>query len=261
MLYVVATPIGNVSDCSEHAIQVLSSVDFILAEDTRRTKRLLADLGIDAPQLISCFAHNEAKRVNRAMQELQSGKTAALVSDAGTPAVSDPGALIVAQAHKEGIKVVPVVGASSVTAAISVSGFSTPPYHFIGFPPRKKKQKRELLTEVSQLNGISVFFEAGNRVGEFIEILQELLPERELCLCRELSKTYEEIIRMKVSEFPAENVLGEVVLLLGEGDPIVSEESRTQNIKSIAVKLAEEWGISKREAYNLLMKIKPKEGR
>lgn len=257
MLFIVATPIGNPEDLSSHAREVLTSVDFILCEDTRRTKRLLADCGIMAPHLISCNAHNEQHRVERALEEIKSGKTAALVSDAGTPAVSDPGAIIVAEAHRRGISVTPVVGASAVSAAISVSGFSSPPYHFLGFPPRKKGKRRDWIIELSQLEGSSVLFEAGNRFGALISDLQELLPDREICLCRELTKTHQEIVRQPILNFEAEDVLGEVAVVIGIGKPIEKEGNTGKNIKLIANQLAEEWGISKREAYNMLMTIKP----
>lgn len=257
MLFIVATPIGNPEDLSSHAREVLTSVDFILCEDTRRTKRLLADCGIMAPHLISCNAHNEQHRVERALEEIKSGKTAALVSDAGTPAVSDPGAIIVAEAHRRGISVTPVVGASAVSAAISVSGFSSPPYHFLGFPPRKKGKRRDWIIALSQLEGSSVLFEAGNRFGALISDLQELLPDREICLCRELTKTHQEIVRQPILNFEAEDVLGEVAVVIGIGKPIEKEGNTGKNIKLIANQLAEEWGISKREAYNMLMTIKP----
>lgn len=257
MLFIVATPIGNMEDLSSHAREILSSVDFILCEDTRRTKRLLSDCGIQAPLLISCHAHNEQKRVERALKEIQSGKTAALVSDAGTPAVSDPGAIIVADAHRLGISIAPIVGASAVSAAISVSGFSSPPYHFLGFPPRKKGKRRDWIVALSQREGISVLFEAGNRFGALIEDLQELMPERELCLCRELTKTHQEIVRKRISDFAAENVLGEVAIVIGEGKGIQKKLEKGKAIKEISTQLADEWGISKRDAYNLLMTIKP----
>ena len=257
MLFIVATPIGNKEDLSAHAREILSSVDFILCEDTRRTKRLLSDCGLVAPQLISCHAHNEQKRVQRALQEIKAGKKAALVSDAGTPAISDPGAIVVEQAHQAGILVSPAAGASAVAAAISVSGFSSPPYHFLGFSPRKQGKRRDWIIALSQLQGITVLFEAGNRFGALISDLQALMPERELCLCRELTKTHQEITRRRIADFEAQNVLGEVTIVIGPGAPIERTVEKDKNMKIISLQLAKEWGISKREAYNLIMTIKP----
>ena len=263
MLYIVATPIGNILDMSPHAKEVLASVDFILCEDTRRTSKLLHMLEIFSPtvpfpQLISCHAHNEYFRVERALDEIIQGKKAALVSDAGTPAVSDPGMLVVAQAHKRGIAVVPVVGASAVSGAVSVAGFTTPPYHFLGFAPRKTQQRKDWIVQWSQLEGVVVIFEAGNRFAELLGDLQSLLPTREMCLCRELTKTYQEIRRDVIANFTCENVLGEVTIVIGPGEPVVVAEEVQQNLKAIAKMLGDEWGISKRDAYNLLISIKPK---
>ena len=257
MLYVVATPIGNVLDASPHLTQVLSSVSFILCEDTRKTRRLLTQLSIPHPHLISCHAHNEEFRIQRAMEELSQGKSGALVSDAGTPAVSDPGMYIVQEAHRRNIPVSPIVGASSVSTAISVAGFPTPPFHFLGFPPRKKGKRKSWIVELSRLDGVCVLFEAGNRFASLIEALQELMPNREACLCRELTKTHQEIIRQPIHSFTSKNVLGEVTLVIGPGEAIESPKQIGQGEKGIAAQLATEWNITKREAYNLLMKIKP----
>lgn len=257
MLYVVATPIGNVSDASRRMQEVLATVDFILCEDTRRSKKMLKQFGIEAPQLISCHAHNENKRVDRAISELQSGKSGAYISDAGLPAVSDPGMHIVAAAHKSGIEVVPIPGPSAVGTALSASGFETPPYHFLGFPPRKSVALKKWLIEASQLSGVLVLFEAGNRFGNLVKALQESLPDREICLCRELTKTHQEIRRAPVGEFDVENVLGEVTLVIGPGKAYKTETQSKTGMKSVAADLALEWGITKREAYNLLMQMKP----
>ena len=259
MLYVVATPIGNLEDISKHAISVLRSVDFILCEDTRRTGFLLSELQIPAPQLISCHAHNEQGRIQRAMEELAKGKHAALLSDAGTPAISDPGMFVVQAAHQAHIPVIPISGPSAVSVAISASGFVTPPYHFLGFPPRKHQKRRDWIVQLSQLDGVVVLFEAGNRFGDLIADLRELLPDREACLCRELTKTYQEILRQPILDFTPENVLGEVTLVIGPGSAVMLEKERQAGIKGLAQSLADEWQISKREAYNLLMQIKPRD--
>ena len=257
MLYVVATPIGNIDDASIRMREVLSSVDFILCEDTRRAKKLLQRLDIVVPHLISCHAHNENKRVERAIEELLSGKKGAYISDAGMPAVSDPGMRLVEASHAAGVAVIPIPGPSAVGTALAASGFETPPYHFLGFPPRKTTARNRWLLAASQLEGVLVLFEAGNRFEGLVRSLQESLPDREMCLCRELTKTHQEIIRKPVLDFEPTNVLGEVTLVIGPGRAYKSDDDSEQGIKHIAKKLSSEWGISKREAYNLLMTIKP----
>ena len=257
MLYIVGIPIGNMQDLSPHAVTVLSEVDFILCEDTRRAKKLLREFGIDSPQLISCHAHNEQSRVERAMAEMAIGKTGAYISDAGTPAISDPGMRLVEAAHGSNVSVMPVAGPSAVVTALSVAGFETPPFHFLGFPPRKKSARQKWLIEASQYNGVLVLFESGKRFGALVADIQMLLSDREMCLCRELTKTHQEIARAAVGDFKADNVLGEVTLVIGPGRSIQTEEASTNSLKRLAKSLGVEWGISKREAYNLLMSIKP----
>jgi len=259
MLFVVATPIGNLKDASTRMIETLSSVDFILCEDTRRAKKLLQSLGVTPPQLISCHAHNENKRIERAIVELQSGKQGAYISDAGMPAVSDPGMRLVEACHRQGLPVIPIPGPSAVGTALAASGFETPPFHFLGFPPRKVSAREKWLRQASQLDGVLVLFEAGNRFGALVSSLQKTMSDREMCLCRELTKTYQEIVRQPITHFVPENVLGEVTVVIGPGEALQSETETQQGIKAIAQSLGEQWGISKREAYNLLMQIKPED--
>ena len=259
MLYIVATPIGNVLDASERMKTILSSVDFILCEDTRRSKKLLQMLKLPIPHLISCHAHNENARVNRAMEELQSGKTGAYISDAGMPAISDPGMRLVQAAHRAEVSVIPIPGPSAVSTALAASGFETPPYHFLGFPPRKSKALQQWLINASQLDGVLVLFEAGNRFGALVGALQNTMVDREMCLCRELTKRHQEVVRKPIVKFATENVLGEVTVVIGPGQSLKSETQSQQSIKNIALQLGVEWGLSKREAYNLLMTIKPEE--
>ena len=259
MLYIVATPIGNIRDASERMKTILSSVDFILCEDTRRSKKLLQMLNLPVPHLISCHAHNENARVSRAVKELQSGKTGAYISDAGMPAISDPGMRLVEAVHQSGLSVVPIPGPSAVSTALAASGFETPPYHFLGFPPRKSKALQQWLLNSSQLDGVLVLFEAGNRFGALVTALQHTMKDREMCLCRELTKTHQEIVRKLIVDFVPENVLGEATVVIGPGKAMKSEKQSQQGIKNIAQQLGAEWGLSKREAYNLLMTIKPEQ--
>ncbi len=255
-LIVVATPIGNLEDASPRMARILGESDLILCEDTRRTRSLLSALSIPAPTLKACHAHNESSRVDDVILRLQAGQQVALVSDAGTPGVSDPGGVIVAAAHAAGLVVQCVGGPSSVTAALSVAGFPATPFHFAGVPPRKPGALRAHVASLSRLPGPVVFLESGRRVGKLIAVLAELCPDRELVLCRELSKKYEEVIRLPATEMPAGEQRGEVVLVVGPGQPVAAdEEEASSDLKAIAGRLAQRWGCTKREAYNALMEL------
>ena len=255
-LIVVATPIGNLEDASPRMIRVLRESDLILCEDTRRTRALLTALEIPARPLKSCHAHNETTRVDDIVRRLRDGEHVALVSDAGTPGISDPGGIIVAAAHAAGLDVRCVAGPSSVAAALSVAGFAATPFHFLGFPPRKAGPLRALITQASQLQGPFVFLESGRRVGRLIGTLAELCADRELVMCREMSKKYEEILRRPAREMPTTEQKGEVVLVVGPGAPVAAASDRhASELKEIAARLADRWGCSKRDAYNALMEL------
>ena len=260
-LFVVATPIGNLDDASPRMKQVLESADLVLCEDTRRTRALFSALDLTAPKLVSCHAHNEHGRVERVIERLRKGEVIALVSDAGTPAVSDPGGHIVASAHQNGVPVHVVAGPSSVIAAVAVSGFSGTPFHFLGFPPRKPGAIRKVLTEASSLPGILVFLESGRRIGKVVQVMAELMPDREAVICRELTKHYEEVIRGSVSSLPTTEQKGEVVLVVGPGDAVgESVQKLGPDLKAISSALAQRWGCKKREAYNHLLRLEQERG-
>lgn len=255
-LFVVATPIGNLEEASPRMKQVLVDSELVLCEDTRRTRTLYAALDLVAPRLISCHAHNESSRLQMAIDRLKNGEMVALVSDAGMPAVSDPGGRVVEAAHEHGIDVHVVSGPSSVIAAIAVSGFSCTPFHFLGFPPRKTGAVRKMIEAASHLEGPFVFLESGRRVGGLIAALGELLPDREAVMCRELTKQYEEIIRSDLRTMSTEPQRGEVVLVVGPGNPVIgSEVELGPDLKTIAGALAERWECSKRDAYNALLEL------
>jgi 16S rRNA (cytidine1402-2'-O)-methyltransferase len=255
-LYVVATPIGNLDEASPRMRTILGEADLVLCEDTRRTRTLVAALEISAPKLVSCHAHNESERIHDVMQRLERGETIAVVSDAGMPCVSDPGGQIVAAAHEAGAPVHVVSGPSSVTAAIAVSGFPGTPFHFLGFPPRKVGALRKTIIEASALPGIVVFLESGRRVGKVVAVLGELLPDREAVIARELTKHFEEVIRGRTIDLPTTEQRGEVVLVIGPGEPIVGAvEEVGPDLKTIAAALATRWGCTKREAYNQLLAL------
>ena len=197
-LYVVATPIGNLKDVSARALETLKQVDLIAAEDTRHTKRLLAHFGIEQ-QLVSLHDHNEERQSQLLVQRILAGETVALVSDAGTPLISDPGYRLVRDARAAGLRVEPVPGASALTAALSVSGLPTDQFLFMGFLP--VKGRRQKIRDVRHYSGTLIFYEAPHRVLSLLEALEEgLNPSRRAVVCRELTKLYEQVEPGSLSE-------------------------------------------------------------
>lgn len=219
-LYVVATPLGNLADITLRALDILGSVDLIAAEDTRVTAVLLRRYGIAVP-LLSLHEHNEAQRAARIVAELGNGRSIALVSDAGTPAVSDPGARLVRAVRDAGRPVVPIPGANAAIAAISAAGLVAERFVFIGFLPTAAKARRELLASVASLACALVFYEAPHRVRATVAALAETLPgERQIVIAREVSKKFESIERLSLAgaaDWLAEHsdrTRGEFVLLV-----------------------------------------------
>lgn len=219
-LHVVATPIGNLEDITFRALRVLREVAVVAAEDTRRSGQLLRHFGI-ATRLVSLHSHNEGLKAEGLVDRLRRGESIALVSDAGTPAVSDPGALLVAAAHREGIRVVPVPGPNAAIAAWSASGFVADRFLYVGFLPAKPAKSLAALDDALPL----IFYEAPHRVAATVAALLERFgPERELVVARELTKKFEEIARMSLRDGPAwleagpHRQQGEFVLVLGPGE-------------------------------------------
>ncbi len=199
-LYVVATPIGNLADISARALAVLAQADLVAAEDTRTTGHLLAHHGI-AAKLVALHEHNEMRRAAELVARIKSGETIALVSDAGTPAISDPGALLVAQAREAGITVYPIPGANAAIAALSASGLAAPHFLFYGFLPAKAAARRGELEALRGLPHPLVFYEAPHRVLECVAELAAILGgEREIVIARELTKLFEAIHRCRLGE-------------------------------------------------------------
>jgi len=220
VLYVVATPLGNLRDITLRALDVLASVDVIAAEDTRVTSKLLARHRI-VTRMLSLHAHNERRRAAEIVSLLGSGKSVALVSDAGTPAVSDPGAMLVRAVAQAGYVVVPVPGPSAVIAALSASGIAAPQWLFCGFLPAAATARRAALTRVSDYPGALVFYEAPHRIAATLDALVAVLgPERGLVVARELTKRFETIHRCRLGEAPAwlavdtDRARGEFVLIV-----------------------------------------------
>ena len=198
-LYVVATPIGNLEDITLRALRTLGGVDLIAAEDTRHTRRLLSHFDIRTP-LVSCHEHNEAQRADELIARMQDGGSVALVSDAGTPSVSDPGYRLVAAALARGIEVVPVPGVSAAITALSVAGLPTDSFVFVGFAPKKKGQRMAWLETLAAESRTMIFYESPRRVAVLLTELEQVLGPRQVVLARELTKLHEEFLRGSVAE-------------------------------------------------------------
>jgi 16S rRNA (cytidine1402-2'-O)-methyltransferase len=191
---VVSTPIGNLEDITLRALRVLKEVDLIAAEDTRRTRKLLSYYDIHTP-LTSYFAHNEARKGTRLITQLKEGKRIALVADAGTPGISDPGYRLLQSAWREGLQVVPIPGVSAVTTALSVSGLPSQEFVFCGFLPPKSKKRREVLARLRAESRTAILFESPHRLAATLADMEEILGERQILVARELTKMFEELIR------------------------------------------------------------------
>jgi 16S rRNA (cytidine1402-2'-O)-methyltransferase len=227
-LYVVATPLGNLEDVTLRAIRILRDAALVACEDTRRTGILLRAHGIATPTT-SYFEHNERWKGERILGVLREGRDVALVSDAGTPAISDPGYRLVRDARAEGLAVVPVPGPSAVAAALSVSGLPTDRFLFVGFLPPRRQARRESLQALAVRKETIVLYESPVRVIGALEDMEELLGDREAFLCREATKRHEEYVRGRLSELRArlagrDAVKGEIALVVaGAADPVRPE--------------------------------------
>lgn len=235
-LYIVATPIGDVADLSDRARAVLGRVPLIAAEDTRVAKKLLRDLGIEAPQLWSCHDHNEASRAGPVVERLRSGDDVALVSDAGTPLVSDPGFRVVRAVLNAGLDVVPVPGASAPLVALVASGLPTDRFLFTGFPPQKSGKRRAWFDELAAIEATVVLFEAPHRIVASLEDAQHQLGDRSACLAISLTKQWERFHRGRISEIRAalqadpEDIVGEMTLVLAGAEPTSEDDPRAWEV-------------------------------
>ncbi len=271
VLYVVGTPIGNLSDLTSRAREVLGRVDRVYAEDTRRTGRLLQEIGADVP-LRSLHEHNEARRTGELVEELAGGRACALVSDAGMPAISDPGRRAVSAARDAGARVVPIPGPSAVSAALAVSGLPADRYAFLGFPPRGGTDRAEWLERSVSLPLTVVVFESPRRVAALLEEWTERdAGDRRVALCRELTKVYEEVRRGTVAELlrwcRREEPRGEVTLVLegreiGEAwrDRLEEVRRRARELaaegrrtRTISDALQRDFGVPRNQAYEMAL--------
>lgn len=273
-LYVVATPIGNLADVSIRCLAVLSLVDCVAAEDTRVAGQLLRLLGLQKP-LLACDSHREAQAAQGILNRLQTGDRVALISDAGTPAVSDPGSLVVAAVRAAGFEVVPIPGACSVTAALSASGIGQGAFTFAGFAPNKGADRSRFFAELRDATLPTVLFEAPHRIGDCMNQLAKVLDQRPVTVARELTKQFEQIITLPANQLPAwlaadpMREKGEFVLVVSAGHTTtpactnllpVEELLRRllpyMSVKEAARLVADITGASKNELYAMALEIK-----
>ena len=271
-LYVVATPLGNLGDLSPRAADTLKRVAVVAAEDTRHSKPLLHHAGSRA-ELVSFHEHSSERALERILRILSEGRDVALITDAGTPAISDPGVALVAAARERGVQVVTIPGPTAVAASLSVSGIPGDRYLFLGFLPRKGSDRRRLLTTIAESEWTAVVFESPNRVAQLLADLSEVCgAERQAVVSRELTKVFEETragTLQELSEHYAEApVRGEVTVVIAgtgkervqEPPPNPNERARTLlaeglSRKDVAHRLAEETGISRNTAYKLVSEL------
>ena len=227
-LYIVSTPIGNLDDITLRALRTLKEVQLIAAEDTRRTGLLLKHFGIQTP-LTSYFEGNELRKRDFILSRLKQGDQVALVSDAGTPGISDPGYRLIQMAIEQNISVIPIPGPSAVIAALSVAGLPTDSFLFKGFLPHKSKKRRDLLQQLEGVRETLIVYESPHRISETLQDILEILGDREIALTRELTKVYEEVLRGKVSDVLQQ--IGEKTLK-GEITLVVSGKTRRMEHKS-----------------------------
>ena len=270
-LFVVATPIGNLNDLSPRAIETLKSVALIACEDTRHTRVLLDKFGIGTPTT-SLPAFAEGQRAGAILDRLIAGADVALVTDAGTPAISDPGEKLVAQAVAAGVTVVPIPGPAAFVAALSAGGLPTGRFHFLGFLPRHLSEAKSMLDEVSHLSATLVLYESPRRLVETLRVLSEWMGPRRAVVARELTKLHEELARGTLTElaerYSAGEVLGEVVLLIEgrTGDARWSEDevkralsaglASGERLKSLSTDVARRSGWSAQELYKIGLGLK-----
>ena len=258
-LYLVATPIGNLSDMSERALKVLSDVDFIAAEDTRNTLRMLTHFGISKP-LVSYFEHNKAERGEQIAQRLEGGESCALVTDAGMPAISDPGEDMVRLCAQRGIPVTAVPGACAGVCALTLSALSTARFCFEGFLPQKKSERRARLEELLKEKRTMIFHEAPHKLRDTLnDFYANFGADRKISLCRELTKLNEEILRLTLAQaveyYKEHEPRGEYVLVLEGADNVKRVDEKIDNLTpQEQVEFYVEQGLSKMDAIKKVAK-------
>lgn len=269
-LYLVATPIGNLEDITLRALRILKEVDLIAAEDTRTTLKLLNHYEINKP-LISYHRHNEEIKKDVLIEKLKNGENIAIVTDAGTPGISDPGEVIAKDAIENDIKVIPIPGACAAINALICSGLDTKEFCFIGFLPLNKKLRKEKLSEIEKETKTLIIYEAPHKLNDTLKDLKEILKDRKIVLARELTKIHEEFIRGNIEEIieKSKDLKGEMILII-EGNEKIQEENYLNNLsldehyefyeksgldkKEIIKRIAKDRGVSKNEIYMNFLK-------
>jgi 16S rRNA (cytidine1402-2'-O)-methyltransferase len=271
-LHIVSTPIGNLEDITLRALRILKEVNLIVCEDTRVTKKLIFHYQIQKP-LTSYHEHNEKEKAEELVELLESGKNIALVSDAGTPGVSDPGYRLVKLASEKGIEVIPIPGPSAAIAALSVSGLSTSSFAFFGFLPRSDKKRKEFLEEIRERTQTLIFYESPHRVSKTLLSILETLGDRQVSVSRELTKMFEETVRERISRVI--EILGERKELKGEFTIVVEgnsgkmEEASAEvmekqlkiwrdkglSLKDSVKEVSQKYKVSKRKLYKNALRI------
>ncbi len=273
-LYIVATPIGNLDDITTRAVQVLKAVDAIAAEDTRHSKSLFNHLGIHT-RLFAFHEHNEQQACSGVIHRLQQGESIALISDAGTPLISDPGYRLVREAHKAGIKVVPIPGASALIAALSVSGLATDRFSFEGFLPSKRGARRSVLETLVKEARTLIFYESPHRIMESVEAMEAIFgTDRNAAVIRELTKTFETIIHGSLGDIvermqsDSNQQRGEFVVVIegadlanhdeqqAEGERVAAILAKELSVKKASVMAAEITGVKKNHLYKYLTSMR-----
>jgi len=269
-LYIVSTPIGNLSDITLRALEVLKKSDYVLCEDTRISKNLLERYEIKS-KLIANHKFNEKKNLSKVIDILKSGSIVSLISDAGTPSISDPGAILVNECVSNGIDIFPIPGASAVSSAVSISGFNEK-YFFYGFFPEKNNKLKEDFERLTNLEGCIVFFISPRKFNRSIKDLKHYFSNRKILVCREMTKFYEEYIRTDVETLEPfkSDPKGELTIVISEkvkekNSSIILKESDKMNIQKLIKKLSikditdlisQNTNVSKKEIYNYCLKIK-----
>jgi len=251
-LYVVATPIGNLEDVSQRAVRILKQVDLIACEDTRHAARLLHHYGISTPRE-SYHEHNESQRTPQLLDLLRAGRSVALISDAGTPLVSDPGFRLVSTCRDAGIPVVPIPGPSAIIAALSASGLPTDSFLFAGYLPSRRGARRSRLRELAALRCTLVFYEAPHRLLAALDDMLAVLGPRKACLAREITKVHEEWQRGSLAEILAsmasrERILGEITIVVDRGSESALPHQESGSIQEHLEKVISASGVSSKEA-------------
>ena len=269
-LYIVSTPIGNMADISFRAVNILKNSDLILCEDTRVSKKLISKYDINS-NLVSYHKFNEKKNIEKILIELKKNKIISIISDAGTPTISDPGKILVNACINESINIFPIPGSSAVAASFSVSGFSEK-YYFYGFFPQKNKELNNDLAFLSNLNSSIIFFISSKKINKAIPQIKKFFSGRKILICREMTKFYEEYIRSNVDDIKIFEKIpkGELTLVLSEkyseknfinklnesDKKNIKKMLKTLSIKDITQLISQNKNISKKEIYNYCLKLK-----